>query len=255
MEADALILAGGQAKIPGCGMEEALIPLAGRPMVEYVLQAVGSAAGVRRVCLVGSERLRSRYRDREELILAPAGNDVLESLANGMRALNPREYMLVATGDIPLVTPAMVEDFLARCQEKPADFYYAILRRETNEARFPGTRRTYVRLKDGVVCGGNLFLVRPEVVAEATRRGAAIISLRKNPLGLARLIGFGFIFKLLFHRLSLAEAEAKFSRLLGLTGVTVTSPYAEVGVDVDKEEDLVLVKAAMETDAASFSSR
>lgn len=249
MQAEALILAGGRAKIPGYDVEEALIPLAGRPMVDYVLQAVRGASGVGRVCLVGSEKLCSLYRDREDLILAPAGNEVLESLANGLQVLNPREWVLVATADIPLVTPAMISDFLARCQEKPADFYYAILRRETNEARFPGTRRTYVRLREGVFCGGNLFLVRPEVVVEGIRRGAAIAALRKNPLGLARLIGPGFILKLLFHRLSLAEAETKFSQLLGLTGVTVISPYAEVGVDVDKEEDLALVKAALETEA------
>lgn len=245
MKVEALILAGGQAKIPGYEMEEALIPLAGQPMIEYVLQAVQGAAGVGRVCLVGPESLRSLYRDREGLILAPAGNDVLESLANGLQALAPREWMLVVTGDIPMVTSVMIEDFLARCQEKPADFYYAILRRETNEARFPGTRRTYIRLKEGVVCGGNLFLVRPEVVAEACRRGAAIIALRKNPLGLARLIGLGFILRLLFHRLSLVEAEARFSHVLGLRGVTVISPYAEVGVDVDKPEDLALAEAAL----------
>lgn len=246
MGVDALILAGGGAgKVSGEAEDIFLVSLAGRPIIDYVVEAIQGCPEVERVGLVGSKAVLDYYRDRSDLQGIPAGAQILESLASGVTALAPGDWLLVATGDIPLLTTEAVADFLARCHRARAQFYYAIVRKETNEAKYPGTRRTYVRLKEGTFCGGNLFLVRPEVVAEGIRRGVAIINLRKNPVGLVRLIGFSFIWKYLWHNLALREAEECFSRLLGLTGVTVETPYPEIGVDVDKPEDLGLIREVM----------
>lgn len=243
---DALILAGGgEGKVAGVGGDLFLAPLTSRPLIDYVVGAVRGCPEIRRIGLVGSAPVMDYCRQHPDILGIPAGEGMLESLANGVTALAPAGWLLVATGDIPLLTTGAVQDFLERCRRQRAQFYYAIVRKEVNEAKYPGTRRTYVRLKEGTFCGGNLFLVWPEVIAESTRRGAAIVELRKNPLGLVRLIGFSFIMKYIFHNLTLQEAEERFSRLLGLVGVTIETPYAEVGIDVDKPEDMELIKEVM----------
>lgn len=71
---------------------------------------------------------------------------------------------------------------------------------------------------------------------------AQAVAMRKNPLKLSRLLGFKFILKLLFNRLSMAEIEERVRLILGFRGVAVVSPYPEVGIDVDKPQDLALVE-------------
>ena len=44
------------------------------------------------------------------------------------------------TGDIPLLTPEAVDDFLSRCQGVSADIYYSIVSKEANEAAYPGVK-------------------------------------------------------------------------------------------------------------------
>jgi hypothetical protein len=66
-----------------------------------------------------------------------------------------------------------------------------------------------------------------------------VVALRKRPLALARLIGLDILLKLLLGRLSLHELEARARRILGVEARALVTPYPEVGVDVDQEEDLV----------------
>lgn len=243
---DALVLGGGKNSpelltLTGTE-EEALVPLGEKVMAAYVVEALAASSQIARMAVVGPAKLREILQVPKELIFAPPGRNMIASVINGFKALGPTGYFLVATVDIPLVTTAMVDDFLSRCTAPEIDFYYAVVRKEASEAKFPGVRRTYVRLREGTLTGGNLFLVRPEVVETALARGEAIYNLRKNPWGLVRLIGFRFALKFLLGRLPLAEAEKKFSNLLGLRGITVTSPYPEVGVDIDKPSDYLLAQ-------------
>ncbi len=246
---DALILAGGdnQGKLsqvsaaPGA----ALIPIGNRFMVDYVISALRATPGIGRIALVGPlEHLQAHYRDAG-VILAQAGSNSIQSTLRGLAVLNPSGRLLVATGDIPLLTPEAVVDFIRLCGDQSADLYYPVVTREASETRFPGTHRTYVRLKEGVFTGGNLFLVNPAVVESCMAKAEELFRLRKSPVAMARAIGLGLLVKLLLKRLSLAEAEGTVSRLLGIRGNVVISAYPELGVDVDKPADLELIRQVL----------
>ncbi|MCH1927236.1 hypothetical protein L6232_20735, partial [Shewanella sp. C31] len=66
-----------------------------------------------------------------------------------------------------------------------------------------------------------------------------VVALRKRPLALARMIGLDVLLKLLLGRLSVAELEARAGRILGVEARALLTPFPEVGVDVDREADLV----------------
>ncbi|MBC7346499.1 MAG: NTP transferase domain-containing protein [Clostridia bacterium] len=245
LNVEALVLAGGDDK----RSEEyrPLRPLAGYPMVTYVVKALRQCPAVQRLGVAGPrERLAGLWEPEIELV--PGGNNLIDTLEKGLDAFQPRTWLLVATADVPLLTPVAVGDFLARCTPLLAryDFFYSIVERRVYEAFCPGGRRTYVHLREGSFTGGNLFLVRPEVAVPACRRGADIMRLRKSPVRLARLIGPWFLLRFLLRRLSLAEAEARFSSLLGLRGVTVPVPHAAVGFDLDHPEDFVLAEGLLQ---------
>ena len=251
MQVEALVLAGGvkvdSLQEQASETSEALIKIGERIMVDYVVQVLNSSDEVERIAVVGPEELlKNYYRNSEtELLLAPPGDSPMGSVRNGMKVLSPRRMMLVVTGDIPLLSVEAVQDFLDKCKGIHADLYYPIVRKETNEQKYPGVQRTYVRLKEGTFTGGNLFLVRPEVVESCFDQAEKLVKLRKNPLALSKQVGLGFIIKLLLHRLTMKETEKRFSKLLGLKGVAIVSPFPEIGIDVDKPSDLELVRRVL----------
>ena len=115
----------------------------------------------------------------------------------------------------------------------------AFTSKEAVEARFPRTKRTYARLREGTFTGGNLLLLDKSLFRKALPLARRVVALRKRPLALARLVGWDVLLKLLLGRLSLAEVEARAQRILGVEARALVTPYPEVGVDVDREEDLV----------------
>lgn len=236
MEVDAVILAGDQEG-------RSLLPVGSRPIIAWVVEALLASGRIRRLVVAGPPELASALPP--DVTLVPAGRTAVDSALNGAAAFPEAEWLLLVTADIPLLKPEAVRDFLDRCRERPADFYYPIVSRECNEASYPGVERTYVRLRDGTFTGGNMVLIKTSALLTCARRGRELVRLRKSPLALSRLIGLKFIIKFLTHRLTIAEAEKHFSRLLGARGVGIISPYPEIGIDVDKESDLELARRVL----------
>ncbi|MBC9784176.1 nucleotidyltransferase family protein [Heliobacterium chlorum] len=242
---DALILAAGRNDGPlkayGVSME-ALIPLSGRPMTDYVVQALANSRDIERVVVVGPVELRARYAGDRRITVVSGGDDHLDSLRRGLAALPSTDgYILIATGDLPLLTRQVVADFLSRCREIDGDVYYPVVRREKCEERFPGVRRTFVRMREGEFTGGNLFLVRRRVIDGAMGKAHQFICLRKRPLALSRLLGWPFVLRFLFRRLSIDQAQERMSAIFGFRAVCVISPCPELGIDIDKPADLEMI--------------
>ncbi|MDQ7794406.1 MAG: nucleotidyltransferase family protein [bacterium] len=245
---DAVVLAGraNTGKLAGVSTaaNEALIPIAGKPMLHYVLEALDQAAGVGRVAVVGPRALLapgSGSFGAKVVFVEPAG-DVIANLLAGVDALDPDGMVLAVTSDIPLLRARVVDGFLAECAARPADLHYPFVTRELAEARFPGMRRTYACLRDGMVTGGNLVLFDPAVLRARAGEARAFYAARKNPLRLAGLLGPTFIIQLVLRRLSVAGLEATACRLFGLRAVhAVRTAFPEIVVDVDKPDDYSLV--------------
>lgn len=250
---DAVILAGGvnsgDLKRYAPYENEALIVIGSYPMIYYVYRALRETPAVRRVVISGpQESLGEIFKHEKDVLFAPPGGDAVESFSNALEVLQREgvtEQVLVVPADIPFITPEAISDFLARCQEVEADFHYAIVPRAVNDSRFPGVKRTYVSIKEGVFTGGNLFLLRASSVAGCLDMARKIVAHRKNPLALARLFGLGLAWRYVAGTLSIADVEKRFAEVMRIRGRAVVSPYAEVGVDVDKPSDLQLAESLL----------
>lgn len=259
MQVDALVLAGGlnseSLKVSSGCEKEALITIGNRPMVEYVVNALKHTPEVCRIVVAGHrDDLDSIFGGDPDLILTEGGSNAITTLQRGLESLNaktielnyPQKMVIVTTGDIPMITPEAIGDFLRLCKKRTGNIYYPIVTREISESKYPGVVRTYVRLREGQFTGGNLILVDPVSVSHCADIAKKIVQRRKNPLALSKLLGWRFVLKFLFHTLTLEEVEEKVSRMLGVRGVAIISNYAEVGVDVDKPADLQLVRRILE---------
>lgn len=256
MQVDALVIAGGynSDKLQKCSevAKEALIPIGDKVMVEYVVEALEHTPGINKIAVVGPNELQNIFAHKDKLIIAEEGKSAIDSVINGLELLKPQGRLLILTADIPLINPTAISGFLEACQDTSVDIYYPIVPKEANEAKYPGIKRTYVTIKDGTYTGGNAFLVNPNIVHKCAEKGKRLVKLRKSPLALSSLIGWRFILKLVTRRLTLQEAEEKFSNLLGVKGRAVISPYPEIGIDVDKPSDLQLVKSVIERTRCTY---
>ncbi len=209
-----------------------------------VVEALALTPGVAEVRVVGPRELAPDLPPGAVLI--PPETTLWDNLRAGAAGVT-QGRLLLATGDIPLLDNAAVEDFLARCATVSADLHYSIVPREAVQRSYSGVRRTYVRLADGVFTGGNLFLLRREALEAVIAWGEKVYALRKSPLRIGLLLGPLFALRFALGRLTIAAAEGKVRRLLGLVGRAVVTPYPAIGVDVDRPEDLALVRAILQS--------
>lgn len=246
MKFDVVVMAGGSGSDPLARQEgvanKAFIPLSGQPLLGYVLESLVQAPSIRRVITVGPPVELEALREKGlPLIVVPENGSMLDNAAAGMAEADPDRLCLLSTGDIPLLTAATVESFLALCRPWQADFFYPILNRESYQS-FPETRRTYIRLRDGAITGGNLALIRPSWFRDYREQVEIFIATRKNPLKLWRFLPPLILLKFLCGCLAVADLERSFSKALHFQAKAVPCDLFELGLDVDKPSDLQVVK-------------
>ncbi|HEY8393729.1 MAG TPA: NTP transferase domain-containing protein [Thermaerobacter sp.] len=259
----AVILAGrrneGRLRALFDGEYEAMLPVAGRPMVAWVMAACLEARAVGQVALVGpAEALADEElhgaASAGRLVCVPPGADLIDSVRRGVDALATREprpeRLLLVTGDCPLITGEILDRFVDRCPPD-ADLCYPIVRRDTMEARFPGAARTYVRLRDGEFTGGNALLVRSDCLPRILERARELYAARKQPWKLAVHFGPAVLWRVLTRRATVAELEARVSRIAALRGRAIETADAEIAMDVDKAVDHALAEAWLQQRAAA----
>lgn len=249
---DAIVTAGGipQPNDPlysfSQGEAKALIDVAGKPMIQWVLDALGEARHVDNVIIVGLSP-KSHLQCKKPLHYLPNQGKMLANLVAGIEKsleLNPQaQYVLIVSSDIPTIQPHMVDWLIETCMQTQDDLYYGICPREVMERRFPGSKRTYTRLKDMEVCGADMNIVHVRMAREHLDVWEALIANRKNPLAQARVLGLDTFFLLLTRRITLDEAVQRFSQRVGVKGRAIVWQYAEPCMDVDKPYQLELVRA------------
>lgn len=249
---DAIVTAGGiplpedPLYIETRGRPKALLDIAGKPMVQWVLDALSEAQMVERVVLVGLTE-KSGLTCRKPITFIPNQGKMLDNLraaaAEVVRQNKKAKHVLIVSSDIPAITGEMVDWLVRTAMETDEDVYYNVIPRQAMEARFPGAKRTWTRLADMEVCGGDMNVGRLSLLTRKdTDLWEKITNARKSPLRQAALIGLDTLFLLLFRKLTLAQAVEKVTRRLHISGRAIVCPYAEIGMDVDKPVHLEILR-------------
>jgi len=214
-----------------------------------VLEAVAAAPQVGQIVVVGLPAMDILACDKHVTLVEDHGG-LMENIAAGAAAvlrLNPAAQRTVLfSSDIPALTPLMVEWMIAQIQGDDQEIWYTVVERSVMEASFPGSRRTYTHLKNLELCGGDVVGLDPRLTRSDHPLFAKLSQARKNPVRQAAILGFDTLFLLLLRQLALNEAERMISRRLGVRGRALLTPYAAMGMDVDKPHQYELVKAALE---------
>jgi len=114
-----LVLAGGLARRMG-GADKGLMPLAGRPMVEHVIDALRPQVGA---ILLSANRNQERYAATGYPVIADALDGYQGPLAGLATALRQHvtEFLVTVPCDAPLLPADLVRRLLAACEASDAD--------------------------------------------------------------------------------------------------------------------------------------
>lgn len=255
MAIDAVVLAGGvergEIAVQTGIAHRPLLEVGGRPIIQSELAALRGAASIGKVVLVAPAAVQAAAEEAAVDVRVTATESFLGNMVAGVEALARSggsgqapgsDHVLLLTGDLPLLTADALNDLVDQSLAAGADACYAIIPKESCERRFPGGRRTYVRLREGTFTGGNGVVVTRAFVESRKELIGRLYAARKNPVKLAAMFGFGFIFGLITGRLSLRQLEARASKMVGAKVAAVISTYPELGFDVDKLADLELAR-------------
>jgi len=257
---DAMITAGGipQPDEPlypfTQGGYKAMLDIAGKPMIRWVLDAVSGSSYIDRIIVVGLPTAADLQCSKPVVILENQGEMTLNirAAAENIMQNDPQaRHCILFASDTPAITSEMVDWMAQVVLESDAEVIYPAIERQVMETRFPGSKRSFTRFKDVEYCGADIIGLDPRVTGSDNPLWEKLTAARKSTMRQAALLGYDTLFLLMLRRLSLAEAEVMISRRLNVRGKALACPYAEMGMDVDKPHQLELMRADMASRAGA----
>ena len=254
---DAIVIAGGipQPEEPlyeyTQGIPKAMLEVAGKPMVQWVLDALGDAKNVENVIIIGLDDADSVTCAKPTYHIPNQGRMLsnIEAGINKMREINPKsEYVISSSADIPAITGEMIDWLVDTALETRHDIYYGVVKKETMEARYPNSNRTFTKLKDMELCGADIHITHHTMTTDPEHLAVwdVLIGKRKQPLKQAASVGIWTLVLLLLGRISLADAVSRVSKKLNINARALIWDYAESAMDVDKPHQLEMLRADLE---------
>lgn len=247
---ECIVLAGGRPA-PGdslaseaVGRPKALLDVAGRPMIAWVLDALVGSRHIDRIIVVGldPEVPIARWPSVE---LRPDRGGMVENFYDGLTRLSGGGPAAFCWSDLPLVEPAMIDRFVEGTPNPELDLNVGFVRRTVLQAKYPEADDLWLRLREGQVIAADFGLFHPRHTARIRPILAALEPLRKNAARQALLLGWPLVLRYLARRLSLAHLERYVARHLGVRcGVRIVDD-PELGLDVDTAADLTLCRRAL----------
>jgi GTP:adenosylcobinamide-phosphate guanylyltransferase len=225
---------------------KALIRVAGEPMLGRVARTLLDCPSVGRILVLAQapEALLTGelgWLGEEPRIAAARGGEGISASVAAVTADGAAPYpVLVTTADHALLTPEMVETFLAATAG--ADAAFAAVERKTVEKAGLETKRTWIKFSDGHFTGANLFALRTPAARRALDVWARVERDRKKALKLLLFFGPMIFLRAFTRTISLDAATRKAGRGAGMTLRAIRLPFAEAAIDVDKQEDLDLAE-------------
>lgn len=249
----ALVLAGSRpgtdplAQAAGVATK-ALVPVAGRPMIDHVARALLDHPAIGTVVLMAQQpevlagHPQTAWLKQEPRIhFRMSGNGISQSLLDWMEENPSGLPALVTTADNVLLNAAMIDAFLAGAAG--SDVAVAMVERAVLMRAWPQSRRTWLKFRGGAWSGANLFWLGGQGAAHALAKWREVEQDRKKGWKIVSAFGPALLLGAALRLLSVHQAVAKAGRRLGAGEARVVPmPMAEACIDADKPDDLTLIE-------------
>jgi len=224
---------------------KSMINIAGKPMVQWMLDALGRSGSITRVIVVGLPPETDLICNHPLTLLPNTGNmlnNIRAGAIEGQRLAPNETHAIVATSDIPALRFETVDWLACQCLDLDQDIYYTLIERSAMEDQFPGVKRDYIHLKDMQVCGGYMHCLRLQAAVDESPLWKRLSDSRKGPFRQASILGYDAMLFMMLRRLSLKAAETAICKRLGVQGKGVLCPYPEAGMNVERPAQLEIMR-------------
>jgi GTP:adenosylcobinamide-phosphate guanylyltransferase len=221
---------------------KALLPIVGEAMLIHVVRALRAAPQIGSITILAQnsaelavEPALARFAD---LHFADSGQGISSSLA---AALPPGdEPLLVTTADHVLLTPTMIAEFLRDATD--SDVAVAMVERGVLLARYPESKRTWLKFRGGWWSGANMFYLRGRRVLPLLDFWGRIERDRKKGLKIIAAFGPWLLIGALLRLFTIQQGVARAGLRFGLKAKVVSMSEAEACIDADKPSDIELIE-------------
>lgn len=251
-EVTAILLAGARpvpdplAQAAGVAVKP-LVPVAGEPMINHPARALLAHPAIGRLIvltqvpeLFAADPRTAWLSDHPRVRFERSGGGIASSLMALLDRGDLPFPLLMTTADHVLLDGAMLDQMVR--EATGTDIAVAMVERRTLQARYPNSRRTWLKFRDGWWSGANIFWLgsakaRPVIalwqeVEQDRKKGWKILS----AFGPLALIGA------LLRISTLRGGIARIGRRFGVIARLVAMEHAEACIDADKPEDVLLIE-------------
>jgi phosphatidate cytidylyltransferase len=219
---------------------KALAPMQGRPLIAAMLDALLALPQVGPLAVVGpTETLSAVQAFPDTVTLVTEGETGPENVLRGLDAVAEEGYegyVLVCTCDLPFINAEAVRWLLDNAPDD-ADIIYPIVTKQEYLEAFPGSPNAWAKIAGEELTGGSVLLMRPAAVRRNRELIERVFNARKSQWEMARLLGVPFLIRFLTGRLTVAQAEARASRLTGCRCRALRGGPPHLASDIDTLAD------------------
>jgi len=259
MSIPAIVMAGSRPGpdplLDGTGVStKALLPIAGRPMLAHVVRALRASPRIGPITILAQNSAELAVEPSlagiADLHFADSGQGISSSLAAALPEGDAP--ILVTTADNVLLTPSMIAEFLTGAEE--SDVAVAMVEKDVLLARYPESKRTWLKFRGGWWSGANMFRLRGRRVLPLLDFWGRIERDRKKGLKIIAAFGPWLLLGALLRLFTIQQGIARAGLRFGLRAKVVPMSEGEACIDADKPVDIVLIEkifAARQADASA----
>jgi len=235
---------------------KALLPLAGKRVLDWQLEAMIESPAISDIYLIGLSPEEFPSDFNLKFINYDRDSSILEKIKYGSELLQTThpdlDHIVVCSGDAPGVTTASINQFFDSVhQNLDADFLIGVVPEDITLKFFPNHRRVIGKFKDRTVYPGEMFVFRhksipilEDEILQMTLKRRQFDRQKDTSKLIPILKYFGrkpglwlMIIKYVFGLLSISELESILTRVYGLKMKAIIIPDPGFGMDLDLPED------------------
>lgn len=230
---------------------KALAPVAGIPMLAWVLGALREGGLTGRVLIVANRCYELKDNAAVRAAVEARGGTVtflegaatpVSSVLSVLEKYDGLYPVFLTTADNALLAGKTVANFLDEALGAYGDVAAGLVTRRTVEAAFPEPGRTFIPLKGDAYTGCNMFVLKSPLALNALRFWLGVERDRKKALRLVAAFGLGTLLLALLRRLDIKMAMRRVSKAVGAETQAVIVDDALAAMDVDRPKHLKLAE-------------
>jgi len=200
-----------------------------------VLEAVNDSGRLNKVVLVAPKEVQDAFSIRIPNKLNDTG-DLTKNISMAIRDLKASgdcsSRVAIITTDLPYIEGKNIQAFLDACRDD-ADICVPLISKDEYLDRFPSATGTFVKLRDGEWTLGCIYLIKPDVFLKIMPEVEKVVANRKSKMKMAKLLGAGFLWKVLTKSITSDDVVRKVETILGCRVGLVKGGPAEFAYDID----------------------